>query len=134
MLKEFKEFIMRGSVVDLAVGVVIGGAFTAVVQAVVESVITPLITLVIFLITKSKSTSFSGLTVSYSGIDFKFGTLLSAIITFLITGFVLFLIVKSFNKIRSISKKEEEPQEKAITEIDLLQDIKKLLEQENAQK
>ncbi|MCH4168505.1 MAG: large conductance mechanosensitive channel protein MscL [Streptococcaceae bacterium] len=128
MIKEFKAFIMQGSVVDLAVGVVIGGAFTAVVKSVVESVITPLITLIIFLATGSKSTTFSGLTVDYNGIQFKFGDLISAIITFLITGIVLFLIVKAFNKAKSFGHKPEVVEEAPVTEVDLLQDIKLLLE------
>ncbi|MDR1568309.1 MAG: large conductance mechanosensitive channel protein MscL [Streptococcaceae bacterium] len=129
MLKEFKAFIMQGSVVDLAVGVVIGGAFTTVVKSVVESVITPLITLVVYLLTGSKSTKFTGLTLSFNGIDFKFGDILSAIITFVITGVVLFIIVKTFNKTKTlVAQADEKEKEPAITEVDLLKDIKALLE------
>lgn len=130
MIKEFKEFIMRGNVLDLAVGVVIGGAFTAIVNSIVTGLITPIVALVIKLITKSKDGKIEGLSVKFNGVTFDFDLVISAIITFLITAFVVFMIVKVVNKAREAVIKpveevdledEFEQTEKLLTEIrDLL--------------
>ncbi|SJZ61773.1 large conductance mechanosensitive channel [Pilibacter termitis] len=129
MIKEFKEFIMRGNVVDLAIGVVIGGAFTAIVKSIVDGLITPLVALVIKAFTGSKDTNFTGLNVKINGIDFNFGSVVSAILTFLITGIVLFFIVKSINKLKALSSKEEEEATLARNELDYLEEIRDLLAQ-----
>ena len=89
-ISEFKDFISRGNVIDLAVGVVIGGAFTAIVNGVVDSIINPIITLI------SGQTDFDKVTVGI----FPIGTLISAIINFLIVAWVVFMIVKAFNKMK----------------------------------
>lgn len=137
LIKEFKEFIMRGSVLDLAVGVIIGSAFTAIVNKVVEGLITPLIGLVISLFTKGKDLdeAMNILDWKVNGVTFKFGDVISAIITFLITAFVLFLIVKAANKAKTFGRKEveEEPAEIVTTE-SLLTEIRDLLEAQEAQK
>ena len=137
LIKEFKEFIMRGSVLDLAVGVIIGSAFTAIVNKVVEGLITPLIGLVISLFTKGQNLdeAMNVLDVKLNGVTFKFGDVISAIITFLITAFVLFLIVKAANKAKTFGRKEveEEPAEIVTTE-SLLTEIRDLLEAQEAQK
>jgi large conductance mechanosensitive channel len=89
MWKEFKEFMLRGNVIDLAVAVVIGAAFTGIINSIVADLITPLIGLIL-----------GGLDFSqYNGIGpgFNFGNLLTAIINFLIVGVVLFLIIKALN-------------------------------------
>lgn len=106
MLKEFKEFIMRGNVLDLAVGVVIGSAFTAIVTKIVEGLITPLVSLVFVLTTGQKSAddALGSLIFTVKGVAFKLGDVLSAVITFLITAFVLFLIVKGANKLQTKRK------------------------------
>lgn len=129
MIKEFKEFIMRGSVLDLAVGVIIGSAFTGIVTKVVDGLITPLIGLVISLFTDGQDLdeAMNILDVKFNGVTFKFGDVISAIITFLITAFVLFLIVKAANKAKSFGKKEEEEAE-TVTAESLLTDIRDLLE------
>lgn len=122
---EFKEFISRGNVMDMAVGVVVGGAFTAIVNALVESIINPLITLI------SGNTDFSSVTVGI----FPIGLLISAIINFLLISFVVFLLVKSINDLKEKSKKkEEEKKEEAKeeepagpTEAELLSEIRDLL-------
>lgn len=114
MIKEFKDFIMRGSVLDLAVGVVIGSAFTAIVSKVVDGLITPLISL-IFVLTINKQSAddaLGNLVFPFKGIDFKFGDVISAVVTFLITAFVLFLIVKTANKFQNKKKEEDLPQKK----------------------
>ncbi|MEG2253989.1 MAG: large conductance mechanosensitive channel protein MscL [Vagococcus sp.] len=137
MIKEFKEFIMRGNVLDLAVGVIIGGAFTGIVTKLTENLITPLISLVISLIFPG-STNVDDVTKSLSftvnGVEFNYGSVISAIITFLITAFVLFMIIKGVNKAnRMVPKKEE--QEEIVEEIEttegILQDIRQLLSEQN---
>ncbi|MCD5002068.1 large conductance mechanosensitive channel protein MscL [Enterococcus saccharolyticus] len=129
MVAEFKEFIMHGSVIDLAVGVVIGSAFTAIVTKVVEGLITPLVALVVSLFTNGKNLedSLSVLTVKVNGVAFDFGSVVSAIITFIITGFVLFLVVKGINKAQSFRKTEEVEEEEEITAEDYLAEIRDLL-------
>ncbi len=108
IVKEFKEFIMRGNVMDLAVGVIIGGAFTAIVTSLNEDIITPLIGIF-------GGTDFSNLTVKLGESEtapvLAYGNFITAVINFLITAFVLFLILKAFNKASSTlnRKPAEEP-------------------------
>ncbi|MDN3181501.1 large conductance mechanosensitive channel protein MscL [Enterococcus faecalis] len=135
MIKEFKEFIMRGSVLDLAVGVVIGSAFTAIVTQVVEGLITPLISLIFVLTTGKKSAddALGALVYKVEGVEFNIGSVISALITFLITAFVLFLIVKAANKMKNRGKKEEVAEEEVAeeevvpTSEDYLKEIRDLL-------
>lgn len=129
MIKEFKEFIMRGSVLDLAVGVVIGSAFTAIVTQVVEGLITPLISLIFVLTTGKKSAddALGALVYKVEGVEFNIDSVISALITFLITAFVLFLIVKAANKMKNRGKKEEEAEEVVPTSEDYLKEIRDLL-------
>ncbi len=96
---EFKQFIMRGNVMDLAVGVVVGGAFTAIVNALVECIINPIIGTII------GGVDFSTLTVGM----FPIGQLIMAIINFLCVAFVVFCMVKFVNRLSH--KKEEAPAE-----------------------
>ena len=131
MIKEFKEFIMRGSVLVLAVGVVIGSAFTAIVTQVVEGLITPLISLIFVLTTGKKSAddALGALVYKVEGVEFNIGSVISALITFLITAFVLFLIVKAANKMKNRGKKEEAAEEEEVvpTSEDYLKEIRDLL-------
>jgi large conductance mechanosensitive channel len=125
MIKEFKEFILRGNVIDLAVGVVIGSAFTAIVNSIVEGLLTPLVSLVFSLF--GSEDAFAGLVwTPKKGVTFDFGQVVTALITFLITAFVLFLIVKAVNKLRNLNQKqiEEVPE---VTAEDYLQEIRDLL-------
>jgi large conductance mechanosensitive channel len=102
---EFKEFISRGNVLDMAVGVLIGGAFSAIVTALCEKIITPLIEVIIGAIAgKSIDEMTSVLNVG----PIEFGSFLSAVINFIIMAFIIFLIVKAFNKMSNLRKKEEE--------------------------
>ena len=110
LLSEFKEFINRGNVVDLAVAVIIGGAFTSIVTALTTNIINPLITV----IAGGGSDAISGLVVP--GTDIDFGAFISACINFLIVAFVVFLLVKAVNKAQNIGKKitgKEEKEAKA---------------------
>ena len=117
-ISEFKTFIMRGNVLDMAVGVVIGSAFTAIVTSVVENLLTPIIALIM------GKTDFPGIMVGPFGI----GAVINAIITFLITAFVVFWIVKVVNRLAP--KKEEEPEApKGPTTEELLTEIRDLLKE-----
>lgn len=100
MIKEFKEFISRGNVLDLAVGVIIGGAFTSIVKALVNYLINPLIGLCV------GGIDFSDWSFKVFDATFKIGSFINSVINFLIIAFVVFLIVKFVNKL--IPKKEEE--------------------------
>lgn len=104
-LNEFKTFAMKGNMIDLAVGVVIGGAFSKIVTMIVDCIITPLISLIINAVTGAESTNalFGELVVG----PFPIGQLISTIIDFIITALVLFIIVKFINKVQNIGKKEE---------------------------
>lgn len=99
MLKEFKSFAMRGNVVDLAIGVIIGGAFGKIVSSLIDDVITPL--LLKPALEAANLTKLEELTI-FGAV--KYGTFLSALINFIIIAFVLFLIVKAMN---AAQKKEE---------------------------
>lgn len=92
MWKEFKAFLLRGNVVDLAVAVVIGLAFKAIVDSIVADLITPLLGLIL------GGVNFAGLSFSVGDAVFTYGNLIQAIINFVIVGFVLFLIVKAANR------------------------------------
>lgn len=137
MLKEFKTFISRGSVVDLSVGVIIGGAFTTIVNAFVEGLITPLIGLVISLIfpsSKSVDDMTSGLVFSVNGVVFNYGEMISAIVTFLITAAVLFALIKFINKANTLvtqTKEEDDVEEVEDDKVELLlKEIRDLLQEQ----
>ena len=102
-MDEFKEFISRGNVMDMAVGVIVGGAFTGIVNSLVENIINPAITL----ITGGSGTEVGGL--NFNGIDL--GAFISAIINFLIIAFVLFNVVKALNAMQAAIKKDEPAEE-----------------------
>lgn len=100
-ITEFKEFAMKGNVMDMAVGIVIGAAFTAIVTSLVNDIISPIIGLFV-------KVDFTYLTAAVFGVEIRYGAFIMAVINFLIVAFVLFLIVKAMNKARSIGKKPEE--------------------------
>lgn len=114
---EFKKFIAQGNVIDLAVGVIIGGAFSGIVKSLVENIITPAISVL------TKNIAFSDLFYALDGNEYatlaaaqeagaatiNYGLFVQGVIDFIITAFVIFLMVKVINKIRSAGKKEEEP-------------------------
>ncbi|MFC4710677.1 large conductance mechanosensitive channel protein MscL [Enterococcus eurekensis] len=132
---EFKEFIIKGDALNLAIGVVIGAAFTGIVTSVVENFITPLIELFISLFVDrggDMEGALKVLNVRINGVDFNFSIIISAIITFLITGFVLFLVVKSVNHAKSLTAKTpEEEEEVTFTSEDYLREIRDLLQEKS---
>ena len=101
MLKEFKQFLLRGNVVDLAVGVVVGSAFGSVVSALVADFLTPFIAAV------ARAPDFSGLYFIVNGSKFMYGHFINALISFLlVAGTVFFFVVKPMNLLVSKSRKE----------------------------
>ncbi len=115
MLKEFKEFISKGSVMDLAVGVIIGGAFSKIVSSLVDDIIMPLIGLLLggadisnYFITLDGGKYATLAEAQEAGAaTLNYGVFLNRIIDFLIIAFVLFLIIKAINKARALTKKPE---------------------------
>lgn len=94
MIKEFKEFIMRGNVLDLAVGVIIGAAFSAIVNSLVEDLISPII------VSLTSQAAIEDLSVKIGTATLQYGSFIQAIIDFLIIALVLFLIIKAANKFK----------------------------------
>lgn len=111
-ISEFKEFIMRGNVLDMAVGVIIGGAFTAIVTSLNQDILTPLIGLI-------GGTDFSYLTVTLGSGEsapvLAYGNFITALINFLITALVIFVIIKTINSLTNKFKKKEEEKPAAPT-------------------
>jgi large conductance mechanosensitive channel len=101
MLQEFKQFLLRGNVVDLAVGVVVGAAFGTIVSALVADILTPLIAAI------AKVPDFSGLSFTLNGSVFKYGHFINALISFiLVASAVFFFVVKPMNLLIARSRKE----------------------------
>ena len=119
---EFKEFIMRGNVMDMAIGIIIGGAFSNIVTALTTDFINPLINGI-------GGAEVAGTFKIYGGQVMRYGDFITSVINFLIMAFVLFILLKSFNKISAIGKKEAEKkeEEKKAEDIVLLEEIRDLL-------
>lgn len=107
-LQEFKEFISKGNVMDLAVGVIIGGAFSGIVTSLTENIINPLINCI-------GGAEIQGKIHLIGDNYIDYGAFISAIINFVIMAFIIFCIVKGVNKAMSMGKKKEEPAEAAPT-------------------
>lgn len=107
-LKEFKEFINRGNVMHMAIGIIVGGAFTAIVNSLVDHIINPLIGSVFKM-------DFSELVLTVNGAEVRYGAFIMAIINFILIAVVLFLLVKALNQFSKIGKKEEPKKEEAPT-------------------
>lgn len=101
-IEEFKAFALRGNVMDMAIGVIIGGAFTTIVTSLTENLINPILGL-------AGGTDLSGFVLSLGGIELRYGAFLTSVINFLIMALVLFCLLKAVNKLLSIGKKPEEP-------------------------
>ncbi|PFG30815.1 large conductance mechanosensitive channel [Paramicrobacterium agarici] len=130
MLKGFKEFIMRGNVMDLAVAVVVGAAFTAVVTSLVDNLINPLVGLLF----KAESLN-NALVLEVAGAQFKFGAVIGAIISFLIVAAVVyFVFVLPVNTLRTRAEERRNAgvvdEEGPVTELDVLTEIRDLLQQD----
>ncbi|WP_309088198.1 large conductance mechanosensitive channel protein MscL [Domibacillus sp.] len=121
MLKEFKSFAMRGNVMDLAVGVILGAAFGKIVSSLVADVIMPLVGLLV------GGIDFSGLSFTFGKAEVKYGIFIQTIVDFVIISFSVFLFIKLFNKLYTKEKKEEEAPLSLTKEEELLTEIRDLL-------
>ena len=125
MLKEFKKFISRGNVVDLAVGVIVGGAFSKIVTSLVNDVLMPAIGVVL------GGIDFTNLTLKFKDATIYYGNFIQNIIDFLIVAFCIFMFVKIINTLTKKAKKKEEIKKeeapKKSDEVILLEEIRDLL-------
>lgn len=115
MLSEFKDFIAKGNVMDMAVGIIIGAAFTAIIGSLVDDIITPIIG--IFM----GGVDFSGLSANIGEASLTYGNFIMALINFLIIAFVVFMLVRQVNKLKGEPEPEADP---GPSELDILKEIR----------
>ena len=127
MIKEFKEFIARGNVIDLAVGVIMGAAFGKIVSSLVDNVIMPLIGIIL------GGIDFSSLSITVEDANINYGIFIQNVIDFLIISFCVFLMIKFINKLTAKKTKEEKKEEtiEKAEDIKLLEEIRDLLKKKN---
>jgi large conductance mechanosensitive channel len=94
IVKEFKEFALKGNVMDLAIGVIIGGAFGKIISSLVDNILMPIIGILL------KGVDFKALMVKIGDAEIKYGMFISSVLDFIIIAFVLFLIIKAMNNMR----------------------------------
>ncbi|HXG77844.1 MAG TPA: large conductance mechanosensitive channel protein MscL [Methyloceanibacter sp.] len=135
MLKEFKEFALRGNVVDMAVGIIIGAAFSTIVRSLVDDVIMPPLGLI------TGGVDFSNMFLALDGKDYAslaqarqagapviaFGVFINSVISFMIVAFVLFMVIKAMNRLRRLQEQEPAKEPPPSQEIQLLQQIRDAL-------
>lgn len=135
MIKEFRDFIARGNVVDMAVGIIIGAAFTAIVTSLVADLINPIIGVV------TGGIDFSNLFINLGSGEFTslaaakaagapvfaYGSFITAVINFLIIAFVVFLLVKAVNKVKDATVKKDAEEAAGPSELDVLMEIRDAL-------
>ena len=125
MIKEFKKFISRGNVVDLAVGVVIGGAFSKIVTSLVDNIIMPIVGIII------GGIDFTNLNLKVWGVKIEFGIFIQNVVDFLIVALCIFIFVRIFNNITHKNTKKEYPNPIKSDEVVLLEEIRDLLKEKN---
>ncbi len=127
---EFKKFISKGNVVDMAVGVIIGGSFGKIVTSLVNDIITPIIGIII------GGIDFSNLSIQINEAKIMYGNFIQTIIDFLIIAICIFTVIRTFEKIKNKNKKEEVVVEKPkkSDEVLLLEEIRDLLKKEASEK
>ncbi|AMQ69349.1 large conductance mechanosensitive channel protein MscL [Bacillus velezensis] len=125
MWSEFKSFAMRGNIMDLAIGVVIGGAFGKIVTSLVEDIIMPLVGLLL------GGLDFSGLAVTFGDAHIKYGSFIQTIVNFFIISFSIFIVIRTIGKLRRKKEAEEEAKgaEDTDQQTELLTEIRDLLKQ-----
>ncbi len=129
MIEEFKKFIARGNVIDLAVGVIIGGAFGKIVTSLVNDILMPIIGIIL------GGLDFTGLKLKFNNAEILYGNFIQNIIDFLIVAFCIFFMVKLVNRLvktKEVEKKEEPV--KKTDEVLLLEEIRNLLKEKNRNK
>lgn len=135
MLKEFKEFALRGNVVDMAVGIIIGAAFSTIVRSLVDDVVMPPLGVL------TGGVDFSNMFITLDGESYvslaqareagapviAFGTFINNVISFLIVAFVLFMVIKAMNRLRRLQEEQPATEPPPSREVQLLQDIRDAL-------
>ena len=136
-LEEFKAFALKGNVMDMAIGVIIGAAFGNIVSALTDNFINPLIAVITGGAEKDENgvMQLVGGTFTIRGVEFSYGAFISAVINFLIIALILFCLLKAVNKAMAVGKKKEEekPAEPPKEEV-LLTEIRDLLKAQNEKK
>ena len=125
-IKEFKEFISNGNVMSMAVGIIIGGAFTAIVNSLVADIITPLIGMIL------GGINFSGISITVGSAQLMVGNFIQAVIMFILTALVIFVMMKGLNKLAAKKKAADDAEEAAAPaepsdEVKLLMEIRDAL-------
>ena len=124
IVKEFREFIARGNVVDLAIAVVVGAAFTQVVNAFAKDVVLQLIAAVI------GNPNFDDLSIRVNGAEIHYGAFLTALVNFLIVAVAMFMVIKALNAMQNLRRRDDVEEEHEVTEIELLTEIRDALRAE----
>ena len=125
MVKEFKEFVMRGNVIDLAVAVIIGGAFQAIIGSLVNDIFMPIIGIII------GGHDFSELSVTVGTATLTYGNFIQAIINFLAIALCLFLVIRTVNKMKKPKAPEAPKPAAKADDVVLLEEIRDLLKKQN---
>jgi large conductance mechanosensitive channel protein len=125
-IKEFKEFISNGNVMSMAIGIIIGGAFTAIVNSLVADIITPLIGMIL------GGINFSGISITVGSAQLMVGKFIQAVIMFILTALVIFVMMKGLNKLAAKKKAADDAEEAAAPaepsdEVKLLMEIRDAL-------
>ena len=125
-IKEFKEFISNGNVMSMAIGIIIGGAFTAIVNSLVADIITPLIGMIL------GGINFSGISITVGSAQLMVGNFIQAVIMFVLTALVIFVMMKGLNKLAAKKKAADDAEEAAAPaepsdEVKLLMEIRDVL-------
>ena len=128
MIKEFKKFIARGNVLDLAVGVIVGGAFSSIVTSLVNNIFTPIIGLIL------GGVDFSNLSITFRDTQIMYGAFIQSVIDFLIVAFCLFIVVKVVNKVTAKKEKKEEKKDTKSAELKTLEEIRDILKNDLSSK
>ncbi|MCD8009381.1 MAG: large conductance mechanosensitive channel protein MscL [Lachnospiraceae bacterium] len=127
-LAEFKEFISRGNVMSMAVGLIIGSAFTAIITSLVDDVITPLIGMII------GGLDFSGIMITVGSSNLMVGNFIGAVSTFQLTALSRFLHLKGINSLQRKKEEEPAPEPEIPADVQLLTEIRDMLKQQQEQK
>ena len=124
MIKEFKKFIARGNVIDLAVGVIVGGAFSKIVSSLVDNLLMPIIGFII------GGLDFTNLSITIGSAQIKYGLFIQNVLDFLIISFCIFILVKIINKITNKKEEKKSATPKKSDEVVLLEEIRDLLKKD----
>ncbi|OHV83561.1 large conductance mechanosensitive channel protein MscL [Rhizobium sp. LCM 4573] len=136
VISEFRSFIAKGNVIDLAVGIIIGGAFTGIVNSLVNDIVMPIVGAITgggfdfsnyFLALSGNVTAPSLAAAREQGAVFAYGSFITVLINFLILAWIIFLMVKAVNKLRAMEEKKPEPEAPPPADIQLLTEIRDLL-------